>query len=84
MSDGGFETNRYGLSPRPEKAHPTLAATPEAKKEIAEPTSGMGLISSNKRSKEQVDQLYELIKDKVKSYDPEAEKEGDQEFDTKE
>ena len=76
MSDGGFETDR--------KKSATLERTPETKKEIIEPTSGMGLISSNKRSAEQVNELYELAKVKIDAYDPEEEKKADQEFDTTE
>ena len=76
MSDGGFETERKKETIEPK--------TPEVKKEIAEPTSGMGLIGSNKRNQEQINELYELVKKKTENYDPEAEKEGASEFDTKE
>ena len=69
MSDGGFESDR--------KKAATIERTPETKKEIAEPTSGMGLISSNKRSSEQVNELYELAKVKIDAYDPEEAKKAD-------
>jgi hypothetical protein len=44
----------------------------------------MGLMASNKRSAEQVNELYELAKVKIDAYDPEEEKKADQEFESTE
>jgi hypothetical protein len=58
--------------------------TPFAKKEFAEPTSGLGLIASPKMKQEQIDELYEMVKKKTDAYDPATEKDESSEFDTKE
>lgn len=74
MSDGGFDTVR-GEVVQPDIKEKETLATPANKKEIFEPTSGVGLLGSpNRLSNNQIEELYQMVAKKTATYDAEAEK----------